>query len=221
MKRKSITSAVRAALICPYRAAERALPSSAPWQRHRSFPTADLPSFPVLEPMNQRLASRRHDLPTRADQTCKMKIPGLILAHEIARHRQARLQSIKKSRLVDAFKLLGTAAIKTYARHRSQADGILRTLWATSWEPRRARLRPQIRVQADGGRQIRGRPLRTGGTRSSRRWSAIPRPLGQRLVQDHPSRRTHFGGHPAITAWRGQDRRRPDGPFQQAVAGLK
>jgi beta-barrel assembly-enhancing protease len=41
---------------------------------------------------------------------------ALILAHEIG-HVNAKhgLQSIKKSRLVDAFKLLGTAAIKTYA----------------------------------------------------------------------------------------------------------
>jgi beta-barrel assembly-enhancing protease len=41
---------------------------------------------------------------------------ALILAHEIG-HVTAKhgLQSIKKSRLVDAFKLLGTTAIKTYA----------------------------------------------------------------------------------------------------------
>jgi predicted Zn-dependent protease len=41
---------------------------------------------------------------------------ALILAHEIG-HVNAKhgLQSIKKSRLVDAFKLLGTAAVKTYA----------------------------------------------------------------------------------------------------------
>ena len=41
---------------------------------------------------------------------------ALILAHEIG-HVNAKhgLQSIKKSRLVDAFKLLGTTAIKTYA----------------------------------------------------------------------------------------------------------
>jgi beta-barrel assembly-enhancing protease len=41
---------------------------------------------------------------------------ALILAHEIG-HVAAKhgLQSIKKSRLIDAFKLLGTTAIKTYA----------------------------------------------------------------------------------------------------------
>jgi predicted Zn-dependent protease len=41
---------------------------------------------------------------------------ALILAHEIG-HVNAKhgLQSIKKSRLIDAFKLLGSAAIKTYA----------------------------------------------------------------------------------------------------------
>jgi beta-barrel assembly-enhancing protease len=41
---------------------------------------------------------------------------ALILAHEIG-HVNAKhgLQSIKKSRLVDAFKLLGSAAVKTYA----------------------------------------------------------------------------------------------------------
>jgi len=41
---------------------------------------------------------------------------ALILAHEIG-HVNAKhgLQSIKKSRLVDTFKLLGTAAVKTYA----------------------------------------------------------------------------------------------------------